>query len=609
MRAFFTALTISAAALGVRLFYFFRRGVVTPPDSSGYLQQCAASINSPFVLLSGDKGLEYAGFLVPFCGLANVTGTPLAWVAIQLLLGSLTAGILYLTGRRLFSARAGVVAGGLWVLMWDAFRWDVALLSDSVFVFIVALTMYAFAYYQDEGSTFSRVAVLLGLGYMSITRPFGPPILIGWLAWDLLGDNDRRRTGLLPNRFALIGGTVAISVVLILFTTRTAWITDHVFDVYRNGWIFWKGRNAELIGSYTYDVTEATGFFSFVISNIHHLFVMGAIKVVMLFYPGPLYVQNSPGWFAIHLVSLLPTILLGWLGVVKLLWDRHRAQSVVLTPIVVVTGIVAVTFIDAGWRYRAPLLPAMCLAAGYAFIRSNALMQLWDWTIRQMLRAVGTPPAPLSSPYRPDTQILYNTVSRLPHEELSEIAVYGYLHPMLPVRELFYARGHLVMKMLDNPTRYVDVGCGPGLLLHSQDNGVGVDIRPTVGGDYLSALNDHSPVIGGDISSLPIGDGSTEAVVAMDVLEHLTDLSTASDEIERILTEDGSLIVCGPTENLFYKAGRWIGDFNGADHKTTVDDINKHLKAEGWQIVKERKIRIIFPLFTVYKYKRPNEEM
>lgn len=604
VRALVVALLLSVSALAVRGIYFFRRGRITPPDSGTYLGLCEASKTTPLVLLTGDYGIEYAGFLLPFCGLTNLTGSTLPWVAVQILLGSVTAGLLFLSGRRLFSSRAGIVAGGLWVFVWDAFRWDVALLSDSVFVFAVALSIYALAYYRDEGTLRARAGVFATLALLTITRPFGGPLLVGWVLWNLLPDDDPRQIRLFGRKIAIGGAIVAIVVMVVVFSTRTAWASDHVLDVYRNGWIFWQGRNQVVVGSYAYTPTPAPTLPAFVVTNAAPIAVMGIIKTVTLFYPGPLYVRASPFWFAMHLASLLPAVVFGWIGIVNLVRNRHPSVSVVVTPIAVVTGIVALTFIDAGWRYRAPLLPALFLTAGYGVATNVRLIRCWDWVVRQGIRVLGTPPAPRTSPYRPDEERLHETVRGLSHDDLSEIAVYGYLHPMQAVRELFFARGHLVMALLDDPDRFVDVGCGPGLLLNSESGGIGVDIRPHVGRSYLDAVGDDSPIVAGTVTSIPLQTGSADAVVAMDMLEHISDLAHASDEIARVIDEDGQLLVCGPTENVIYELGRRFGGFSGADHKTTVGDIDDQLQANGWTRVKKRDLRIVFPLFSVFVYER-----
>jgi 2-polyprenyl-6-hydroxyphenyl methylase/3-demethylubiquinone-9 3-methyltransferase len=104
------------------------------------------------------------------------------------------------------------------------------------------------------------------------------------------------------------------------------------------------------------------------------------------------------------------------------------------------------------------------------------------------------------------------------------------------LRELGDLRGRLVL----------DAGCGGGLvareLAAAGAEVVGVDrslgslgvARRAVGGPFRPAQ--------GRLERLPFADGSFDAVVAADVLEHLPDLPAAVDELARVLAPGGSFL-------------------------------------------------------------------
>ena len=50
-----------------------------------------------------------------------------------------------------------------------------------------------------------------------------------------------------------------------------------------------------------------------------------------------------------------------------------------------------------------------------------------------------------------------------------------------------------------------------------------------------------------------------------------------SAEFVRLLKPDGRLIVSGPTESVFYRAGRRLAGFSGHYHVRNIYDIESHL--------------------------------
>jgi 2-polyprenyl-6-hydroxyphenyl methylase/3-demethylubiquinone-9 3-methyltransferase len=106
------------------------------------------------------------------------------------------------------------------------------------------------------------------------------------------------------------------------------------------------------------------------------------------------------------------------------------------------------------------------------------------------------------------------------------------------------ARGALVPRAERPGAILLDAGCGGGLLApHVNRLGyrhVGVDLRRS--GLEQSATRGVAPVTG-DVTALPLADGSADVVVAGEILEHVNDLPGAVAELCRVLRPGGLLVL------------------------------------------------------------------
>lgn len=103
--------------------------------------------------------------------------------------------------------------------------------------------------------------------------------------------------------------------------------------------------------------------------------------------------------------------------------------------------------------------------------------------------------------------------------------------------------------------RLLDLGCGPGLLALELAGEVGPDgaiiaLDPspsmrTVASDDVRrrGLDDRVLVTDGDAIALPLEQGELDGAVAVQVLEHVTDVAAALTELHRVLRPGGRLLV------------------------------------------------------------------
>lgn len=120
----------------------------------------------------------------------------------------------------------------------------------------------------------------------------------------------------------------------------------------------------------------------------------------------------------------------------------------------------------------------------------------------------------------------------------------------------FVARRRLVARALrrftpptpvDRPIRLLDVGCGTGGtldFLRPFGNPVGVDMEP----EALRFCRErgYNDLVLADATALPFADHTFEAIVALDVLEHIPDDHAAAREIARTLTPGGLVFITVP---------------------------------------------------------------
>lgn len=367
-------LLISGVALAGRIGYWLYGGTRLGKDTSGYLLTCSAWVNNPLDALTGQLvGVEYAGFTLPFCLVVDFLGAPYeTWVAIQILLSVLSCLIVYATARRVLDRIAGIAAGLSMAVLWESFQWTIYLLSDATFVFAVTVALWAVTRYRELGTRRAWTAAWLALAYVAVTRPFGLPIVIGWLAYDLLPRGNEYRGDLLSKpayMFVLVG---AIGLYYAA-TSRGAWVDSTMYSVWADGVLVKNDPTFR----YSYSPVGGSSPLTFVLYNAHHLIAMGVSKIGLFFLP------VVPRWSTLHnvvnVVTLLPMMLASGWAIVHQLRRGSQLFRLWVTPLVVILLVVGVTFVDWDWRYRAPAAPVFSLLVGYTtfHLRPEAITNRW----------------------------------------------------------------------------------------------------------------------------------------------------------------------------------------------------------------------------------------
>lgn len=145
------------------------------------------------------------------------------------------------------------------------------------------------------------------------------------------------------------------------------------------------------------------------------------------------------------------------------------------------------------------------------------------------------------------------------------------LDPNWPFAPTYYRKIEEAEKFIQSlppEAKILDAGCGEGVLTEKYKNAgrhiTGVDLN------YESDL-----VIKGDVLALPFADNTFDAVLFMDVLEHLgfKELDNALGEIKRTLKPGGRLFLTIP--NMANLSSRLRLLFRGELHRS--DSVQNHL--------------------------------
>ena len=129
------------------------------------------------------------------------------------------------------------------------------------------------------------------------------------------------------------------------------------------------------------------------------------------------------------------------------------------------------------------------------------------------------------------------------HKQLAEKYALRYAPHFARVFQEYWNRV-LLEALPPDAVRVYDCGCGTGILLRELRK-----YKNAVGSDLSFEMLLQAPrgiVCVGDAESIPICASAFNAVIVRGVLHHLSDVSAALREIDRILTPGGMLIVSEP---------------------------------------------------------------
>jgi anaerobic magnesium-protoporphyrin IX monomethyl ester cyclase len=158
--------------------------------------------------------------------------------------------------------------------------------------------------------------------------------------------------------------------------------------------------------------------------------------------------------------------------------------------------------------------------------------------------------------------------------------------------------------------RILDFGCGNGVMLPTMsdefDTVVGIDLCITAASRMSRAYRLRNVfLVAADGMELPFHDDSFDAVMATSALEHFRDIEKAVAEIVRITKHGGLLFFLSPTENAFYRFGRWLFRYKKPeDHYHSAKDIEGVLEKYYTAELKRSFPSAFLPFLSMYRLGR-----
>jgi len=176
-----------------------------------------------------------------------------------------------------------------------------------------------------------------------------------------------------------------------------------------------------------------------------------------------------------------------------------------------------------------------------------------------------------------------------------------------PGRLYWDYRDRVALSLLDDhDRRIIDVGCGEGITLeklvalYPSETIIGIDIMQ----ENVDICRDHGlSVFRGTVYDLDFADDSVDAVIFMEVIEHLEFPETAVHQICRILKPGGKLITVFPNDHFFKVVRILTFKFREAWYdpghlkQWTPEEMMRFLKDAGFKIFFSRAIP--FYLWTI----------
>ena len=189
-------------------------------------------------------------------------------------------------------------------------------------------------------------------------------------------------------------------------------------------------------------------------------------------------------------------------------------------------------------------------------------------------------------------------------EDWEETCVPSYVHKNILAAYVSWQRLFMANKLafdVTSPTRVLDFGAGIGELKKLLPLGVEYYY---IEEEELAAKwikNEYPDAV--QITLDNPQDIKFEAIFALDSLEHNDNYPELIDQLTGMLSDDGVMIITGPTENFLYRFGRKLAGFSGHYHLTTIHQINDFVDSK-MTLLKRKRLPFGLSLFVLSCWKR-----
>lgn len=359
---YFVGSLIFLSALTTRLVYLQVIGIKVGSDTTFYVRAANVLRDAHFNLTAlSDHGYAFFYWLYPlFLGLLQ--SDYLTVVVVQILLQSFGAVLVFTITARLLDRTTGILAGVGYALLWEAFQWDMYVLTDSLFFFLIVLTtFFALDMYQKQ-TLRSRILFAVCMFGMLLSRPTIFPFLAAvalLLFWNY------------PRTYKIAASVVGLILL--------AWASFAIFSD-SPGPQFGLGPYLRYFASLFQEgilvrdrpaLTLAVDWSGGLLSD---LFTFSKIFIARLgLFWVPIIPEFSLGHKLLSLITMVPVVILAPIGAYHAMKEgsdqlKLRFFSFLLATILFFWVFQSLSEIDYDWRYRLPVLPFMVIFASYGFV-------------------------------------------------------------------------------------------------------------------------------------------------------------------------------------------------------------------------------------------------
>jgi 2-polyprenyl-3-methyl-5-hydroxy-6-metoxy-1,4-benzoquinol methylase len=190
---------------------------------------------------------------------------------------------------------------------------------------------------------------------------------------------------------------------------------------------------------------------------------------------------------------------------------------------------------------------------------------------------------------------------------LDEAAFPAYAHRNPLIDRIFWGRlaaaeGYLATRSLET---VLDFGCGSGVMSYIvsgfAQRVVATDIEPASFNRMQGAVGFPRNIVFATVPELTSETyrRSFDAIIALDVLEHIEDLTGILRQFEKLLRPSGVVVISGPTESALYRLGRWIAGerFTGDYHVSNIRKVEAECRRHG----SVHPIATLYPVLPLFK--------
>lgn len=406
---FLYLIPLIALSLRVRLQYFYYlqssgKGFPDAADSQWYLAY-ARSLIADFKIGLHMNDILYFGYNLLLALLLAVFKDPATIVLIQAVTASLSIILVFKIARMLFNRTTAVIASLIYAYSWDITLWSTYILTDSFFISLLLLCVYFLLKSLESDNKIYTVLFVATSAYLLLFRPTGI-LSLAFITIYLIIRMDKRKALAFARKHKYGIGTALTAAAAVLVCLLLAGKLNPLaaslqfnakmvlYNVYAKGWIYDHATPHDVFyrPDYTIDIGNSL-ILSFLIHNWDHVLAIYARRIVA--FLGRWVWQTDLGSLSgikKFASDILPFVLFLIGSIAAIVNGLFKKASIIWLIILAVFVFCIMLFIDGMYRYKAPSIPFIGIAAAYGaysifnaivgFVRKGAGKLPWKNKIR-----------------------------------------------------------------------------------------------------------------------------------------------------------------------------------------------------------------------------------